>query len=286
MRDRNAPTGELPPLVKEKLAAFEVLRPEFESCFTYVQAMHGQNRLPAVPVASTVLYLHALWICDRKDHLLSIPRTTGRYEGTRCLELLRGWQEGDTASVVTFLQMKLNMTDFGGLTRQRQEAIGEGDIPVAERLAHGRAILLNRGFNLHIALDAIFALRDDELIRQVRAACERYKHEVERIPAQLAERTDPIYAYTPHPQLARRNMRAMNALGMRVTDNPADLPGRRTAIVQAPTLPDAPYAEVVIAGEVLLTSMWHNNPAGFALATQPLRVDAGDVVATSAEPPV
>lgn len=286
MMDESTPADELPSLVTEKIAAFEALRAEFDSCFAYVQAMHGQNRFPAVPVASTVLYLHALWICDRKDHLLSIPRTTGRYEGQRCLELLRGWQEGDTAGVVTFLQVKLNMTDFGGITRRRQEAIGAGDVALAERLAHGRAILLNRGFNLHTALEAIFALRDDMLIGQVRAACERYRHELERIPTELAELDGPLYTYLPHPRLARHNMLVMNALGVRVTDNAADQPGRRTATVQAPRRPDGPYAEEVIAGEVLLSSLWHNNPAGRALANLPVRTDAGNTVAASAPPAI
>ena len=280
MIDQSAPASELPALVAEKIAAFEALRAEFESCFAYVQAMHGQNRFPAVPVASTVLYLHALWICDRKDRLLSVRRTTGRYEGKRCLELLRGWQEGDTASVVTFLQEKLNMTDFGSLTRRRQEAIGTGDIALAERLAHGRAILLNRGFNLHTALEAIFALRDDMLIQQVCAACARYRHELEHIPAELAELDGPLYAYLPHPRLARHNMLVMNALGVRVTDNAADQPGRRTT-VQAPKRANGPYAEEIIVGAVLLSSMWHNNPAGRALANPPARADAGDTLAAN-----
>lgn len=270
MVSESVPASELTPLVKEKVAAFEALRTEFESCFAYVEAMHGQQRFPEVSVASTVLYLHARWICDCKDRLLSVPRTTGRYEGARCLELLRGWQEGDTASVVTFLQVKLDMIDFGGLTRQRQEALSAGDIPVAERLAHGRAILLNRGLNLHTALDAIFALRDDELMHQVRAACERYEHTLEQIPAQLAVLDSRLYAHFRHPQLARHNMLAMNIMGVRVTDNADDLPGRRTPAVAAPTLPGAPYAEEVIAGEVLLSSMWHNNPADIIFANLPV----------------
>ena len=84
-------------LVAEKLAAFERLQPEFEESFQYLQDMQGQQRFAEVPVASTVRYLHALWVCERKDYLLSVPRTMGRYEGRRALEVLRDWQAGETA---------------------------------------------------------------------------------------------------------------------------------------------------------------------------------------------
>ncbi|MGH2515891.1 MAG: hypothetical protein ACRDHP_09580 [Ktedonobacterales bacterium] len=266
----NAPTGERPPLVTEKLAAFDALRAEFESCFAYVQAMHGQKRFSEVHVNSMVLYLHALWICDCKDHLLSIPRTTGRYEGRRCLELLREWQHGETANVIAFLQEKLDLLDFAGLTRQRQAAIAAGSMALAGRLAHGRAVLLNRGLNLHAAFDAIFALSDDELMRQVRDACARYQHTPEAISAQLAVYNSPAYSYVPHPQLAQQNMVMMNALGVRVTDDDADLPGHRTAVVAAPDMPAAPYAEETIPGEMDLSSMRYNNPAAGGLAWPPV----------------
>ncbi|HLJ81004.1 MAG TPA: hypothetical protein VKT52_05920 [Ktedonobacterales bacterium] len=270
----NAPTGERPPLIIEKIAVFDTLRTEFESCFAYVAAMHGQKRFLEVPVGSTVLYLHALWICDCKDHLLSIRRTTGRYEGERCLELLRDWQRGETAAVVAFLQQKLDLVDFAALTRQRQEAIGAGKIALAERLSHGRAILMDRGWNLHTALAAIFALPDDELMHQVQAACARYKHTPEEIPEQLAAFNSPAYSYVPYPHLASYNITLMNALGMRVMADLADLPGNRTAAVAAPNLPAAPYAQEVIAGELDLSSMWHNNPANLALANPPVSRDA------------
>lgn len=265
----NAPTGRRPLLVTEKIVAFDAMRAEFESCFAYVEAMHGQKRFPEIPVGSSVLYLHALWVCDCKDHLLSIPRTTGRYEGMRCLELLRDWQHGEIAPVVAFLHEKLNLLDFAGLTRQRQEAIGAGNMVLAERLTHGRAVLLNRGFNLHSALDAIFALPDDELMRQVRAACARYGHAPEAIPSQLAVYASPVYSYLPHPQLARYNMVVMNALGVRVTDDLADLPGRRTDAVAASALPAAPYADEVVPGELDLSGMPHNNPKDLDLANPP-----------------
>ena len=269
----NAPTGERPLLVTEKIVVFDAIRAEFESCFAFVEAMHGQKRFPEIPVGSSVLYLHALWVCDSKDHLLSIPRTTGRYEGNRCLELLRDWQHGETAAVVAFLQEKLNLLDFATLTRQRQEAISAGNMALADRLAHGRAVLLNRGFNLHTALDAIFALPDDELMRQVRAACERYGHATDAIPVQLAVYNSPTYSYVPHPQLARYNMVVMNALGVRVTENAADLPGRRTDAVAASTLPAAPYAEEAIPGKIELSGMPHNNPKDLNLANPPPGAD-------------
>lgn len=269
----NAPTSEQSLLITEKIVAFDALRAEFESCFSYIEGMHGQKRFTSISAGSSVLYLHALWVCDRKDHLLSIPRTTGRYEGHRCLELLRDWQHGETAPVVAFLQEKLNLLDFAGLTRQRQEAIGAGDMALAERLTHGRAVLLNRGFNLHVALDALFTLPDDELMRQVRAACARYGHAPEAIPAQLADYSSAVYSYVPHPQLARYNMVVMNALGVRVTENPADLPGRRTGAVDASALPAAPYAEEVIPGEIELSGMAHNNPQDLDLANPPPGAD-------------
>ncbi|HLZ24758.1 MAG TPA: hypothetical protein VKQ30_21780 [Ktedonobacterales bacterium] len=265
----NAPTGERPPLITEKIAAFDAMRAEFESCFAYVVAMHGQKRFSEVTVGSTVLYLHALWICDCKDHLLSVPRTTGRYEGRRCLELLRDWQHGETAAVIWFLQQKLDLVDFAGLTRQRQEAIGAGKMALAERLSHGRAILMDRGSNLHTALEAIFALPDDELMHQVRAACVRYGHTPDEIPAQLAAYNNPTYSYVPHPHLAQHNMLVMNMLGVRVMADPADLPGHRTMAVEVPDLPAAPYAQEVIAAEMDLSGLWHNNPAARRLANPP-----------------
>ncbi len=54
--------------------------------------MHGR-RFPAYPVMETVHYLHALWICECKDRLLSVYKNIERYEGCYCLELLRRWQE-------------------------------------------------------------------------------------------------------------------------------------------------------------------------------------------------
>src|SRR5712672_3373761 len=90
-------------LVKQKLQAFEQLQAEFETYFPFVQDVHGLKRFSAFPVADSVRYLHALWVCECKDRLLSIYKNISRYEGRECLEHLRNWQAGDTASVVAFL---------------------------------------------------------------------------------------------------------------------------------------------------------------------------------------
>ena len=78
-------------LVQQKLAAFDRLQPEFEASFRVVQEVHGQWRFAAFPVAETVHYLHALWICECKDRLLSVTRSSARYEGRYCLDLMRSW---------------------------------------------------------------------------------------------------------------------------------------------------------------------------------------------------
>jgi hypothetical protein len=59
-------------LAQQKLAAVEQLQPECEASFRFVQEVHGQRRFAAVPVAETVFSLHALWVCERKDRLLSV----------------------------------------------------------------------------------------------------------------------------------------------------------------------------------------------------------------------
>src|SRR5947209_7321665 len=72
-------------LIKGKLEALEQLQLEFEECFRYVQAVHGQQRFATFSVADTAHYLHALWICECKDRLLSIYKNIKRYEGQYCL---------------------------------------------------------------------------------------------------------------------------------------------------------------------------------------------------------
>jgi hypothetical protein len=80
-------------LAKQKLEAFERLQPEFEASFHFVQQVHGQRRFSTFPVMESVHYLHALWICECKDRLLSIYKNIERFEGRYCLDLLRRWQE-------------------------------------------------------------------------------------------------------------------------------------------------------------------------------------------------
>src|SRR5437764_7530250 len=126
--------------------------------------MHGQRRFSALPVIESVHYLHALWICECKDRLLSIYNNIERYGGRYCLHLLRRWQERDTANVIDFLYRKLDGFPFAELTRQIQEAKSTSsvDANLVGRLVHGRLILFNRFMNLMQALDAILALSDDD----------------------------------------------------------------------------------------------------------------------------
>ncbi len=65
-------------LAKQKLEAFEQLQPEFEASFHFVQEVHGQRRFSTFPVMESVHYLHALWICECKDRLLSIYKNIER----------------------------------------------------------------------------------------------------------------------------------------------------------------------------------------------------------------
>lgn len=274
------PSGVVPELIRQKLIAFEGIESEFIESFQYKEAMHGQRRFERLPIVDTVRYLHALWICERKDALLSVPYSKARYEGRRCLELLREWQgpEHSSVEVVAFLHRKLDMLEFAELTRQVEEARRTGKRDVAERLIYGRLIQLNRNFNLSQALDAIFTVGPDELAEQVRLACHHYGHTLEQIEQQLAEMESPMYSWAPHPVLARRNMEVMNHLGVAATENAADRPGSRTDRVMRPTSPQPAYAEQMIVGEITLSSMAHNNPVGRWLPTVPLAVDAPDVL--------
>src|SRR5215469_130319 len=236
-------------LATQKLEAFEQLQSEFETSFHFVQNVHGQRRFPTFSISDIVHYLHALWICECKDRLLSVPKTIERYEGELCLRLLHNWQEDDTAAVVTFLQRKLDMLPFAELTYQIHEAQQPGsDQGLARRLIHGRAILLNRGMNLMQALDAIFALPEEELLKEVQAACIHYGHTPSQIEQQIAEMKMPLYSYLRHQALAQRNMAVMNKMGVNVTIKPDDLPGLRSGRVVEPDEPMPPFAEHIIAG--------------------------------------
>src|SRR5689334_2963105 len=187
----------VPQLVQQKLQAFERLEPEFEDCFLFVQDVHGQKRFSSFPVTYTVRYLHALWICEYKTCLLSVPKTVKEYEGQLCLQLLRNWQEKeDTADIVDFLHRKLDMLPLADITRQIHEALHTStNTRLAQRLMHGRTVLLNRGINLMQALDAIFALSEDALLMNVREACTQYGHLPEQIVLQLEEMQLPLYSF-------------------------------------------------------------------------------------------
>ncbi len=272
-------TPAIPTLVQQKLEAFERLQPEFEACFQFMQDVHGQQRFTSFPVAFTVRYLHSLWICEHKSRLLSVFQTIKEYEGRTCLELLRYWQgDENTADVVAFLQHKLDMLPFADLTRQMQAArFARTNDGLVSRLTHGREILLNRGINLMTALDALFALPQEELLQQVRAACAEFGHTPEQITLQLQEEDSPLYSYVPHQVLAQRNMRVMNALGINVLQKPADLPGQRTWRVVPPSEPLSPFAEQVVPGYLELTAPLHNNLKADRFTDRPERSHSGTV---------
>lgn len=249
------------PLVQQKSAAFEHLQAEFESSFRFLQEVHGQRRFSAFPVRETVHYLHALWICDCKDRLLSISRTIQRYEGTRCLDLLSHWQEGETAEVIAFLQQKLDTLPFADLTSQLQQAQAASpeDAGSVRRLVHGRQVLLHRGMNLLHALEAICVLSPGDLLWEVQEACRFYGHDPSQITHQQIAWENPLYACVPHRLLARRNMQVMNTLGKVVMTQPTNRPGERSWKAVAPARCASSFAEEVIRGYVQLTSPTHNN---------------------------
>lgn len=255
-----------PPLIAEKLARLEQIADDVKASFPYIQDVHGQRRFPSFPIDAVVRYLHALWICDCKDRLLGVPTTLGRrkrgsderferHEGQHALKILCEWQEGKSAPVVAFLELKLDYAPFSQLTHQLEEASRAGNRALSQRLAHGRKVLLNRTHNLMRALSAIFALPPDRLVNEVRAASAAYNHTPEQCAAQLAELKTPLYQIVRHPALARRNMLLMNALGITVTENEADLPGRRTPTVQRPTMPQPGYAEHIISGATTMVDI-------------------------------
>ncbi len=273
-----ATTPAMQNLVNQKLETFDQLQPEFEASFHFVQEVHGQRRFSSFPVADSVRYLHALWVCECKDRLLSIYKNITRYEGHLCLELLRGWQEGEIADVVAFLQRKLDGLPFADLTRQVHEArYRHKDDGLARRLVHGRLVLLNRGMNLVQALDAIFRLPEDKVLHEVQVASAQYGHHPSQIDKQLVEMESPLYSYVPHQMLAQRNMAVMNKLGVNVMTRPTDLPGERSWRVLEPTEPMGPFAEHVIEGYLELTSPLHNNIRANRFVDRPERSDVTEV---------
>jgi hypothetical protein len=258
-------------LAKQKLEAFERLQSEFEASFHFVQEVHGQRRFSIFPVTESVHYLHALWICECKDRLLSVYKNIERYEGRYCLELLRRWQEGETADVIDFLYRKLDGFPFAELTRQIQEAKSASsvDASLVGRLVHGRLILFNRFMNLMQALDAILAMPEDDLRNEVQSACTRYGHSPSQIEQQLAEMEKPLYSYVRHQLLAQRNMLAMNKLGVKVMILPTDRPGERTWKVMVPVEPMPSFAMQTIEGYLELVSPSHNNLMGHRFIDRP-----------------
>ena len=109
------------------------------------------------------------------------------------------------------------------------------------------------------ALDAVFALSDDDLREEVRVACAQYGHRPDQIQQQLDEMEGPLHFSVPHPLLAQRNMVVTNKLGIHVMTLPTDLPGEGSWKVVAPTEAPRPFAEHVIAGYLELVSPSHNN---------------------------
>ena len=263
-------------IVRQKLDAFEQLRPAFEESFPFVQQVHGQRRFSTFPVALTVCYLHSLWVCERKDRLLSIYKNIERYEGAYCLELMRRWQVGQTADVIDFLNRKLDMLPLSDLTRQIHEAkLAGADNGLVRRLMEGRGTLLNRGMNLMSMCDAIFALSEEQLIDEVRAACQQYGHRPEQIEQQLAQFDDPLYAHVTSQALAQRNMEVMNRMGVQVMSRPIDQPGERSRRVLEPTTEPHSFAEHLIVGYVELTAPRHNNLREVQFVDFPERSEEG-----------
>ncbi len=272
-------TPETQQLIQQKLEAFDRMQPEFEMSFQFVQDVHGQERFSSFTVADSVRYLHARWICERKSSLLSVAKTNKEYEGRHCLELLQQWQEGDTASVVDFLNRRLDTLPLPDITRQLQQLRQQHqDKGLVQRLMHGRLVMLNRGMNLMQLLDAIFSLPEEKLMEEVKVACKHYGHLPEQIAQQLEEMNSPLYSYVPHQSLAQRNMVVMNAMGTNVADRPADLPGHRSWRVVPPTEPLSPYAEEVVKGYQELVSPLHNNIKADRFVDRPERTEDGEEV--------
>ena len=128
------------------------------------------------------------------------------------------------------------------------------------------------------ALDAIFALSDQDLRYEVRDACAIYGHSRTQIEQQLAEMEDPLYSYIPHRLLAQRNMLVMNKLGVNVMSLPTDQPGERTRKVEPPTQPMPSFATQTIDGYVELISPTHNNPKRDRFVDQPETDQDGFVI--------
>lgn len=246
-----------------KLTEFARIEDEFIASFIFVQEVHGQRRFDTFPLEHAVRYLHALYICELKDRLLSVINTIDRHEGERCLRLLRGWQQGETADVIAFIHRKLDNLPFGEVSRQIEQAARNGDAQTASRLAAGRVVLLNRNFNLSHALHAIITPEPEQLRAEVVALCAQLDHTPTALDQQIASLGTDLYAYAPSAALARRNMLLMNRLGVQVADAtgvrlptpPAQGSEERAAHATPAHWPAPPYAEEVIPGEMTLVSL-------------------------------
>ncbi len=258
-------------LTQAKLDAFAQIEADFVASFSFVQDVHGQRRFDIFPVALTVRYLRALYICECKDLLLSIPVSASRYEGVRCLELLREWQNGKSAGVVAFIHRRLGDHPYGELTARIEEAQHAGDTPLAHRLVSGRAVLLNRTITHSHALDAIFALDPMRAGDDISAYCADVGLTPAEIDRRLADLQTLLYSFAPNGPLARRNMLLMNHLGQRIMSAAGDHPGERTERVLSPTSPEPSYAEEVITGQMTLVSLhWSGHEMSSTPAIPPV----------------
>lgn len=249
-------------LTQAKLDAFAQIEDDFVASFSFVQEVHGQRRFDTFPLAQTVRYLRALYICECKDLLLSIPVSSSRYEGARCLELLRDWQSGVSAGVVAFIHRKLDDQPYGELTARIEEAMHAGDTPLVQRLVSGRVVLLNRNITQSHALDAIFALDPKRAGAAISALCADVGLTPADIERRLVDLHTPLYSFAPSGSLARHNMLLMNRLGQRVMSATGDHPGERTRHVLSPTSPAPSYAEEAIVDQMTLVSLhWSGHEA-------------------------
>lgn len=263
MREPRGMPATLPAIIAEKLAAFGRLEPEFESSFEFIKQVHGEKRFVGFPVAETVRYLHALWICECKDRLLSVPNAIDRYQGARGLALLRLWQEtGETSKVVAFLCDRLNNLDVARMSQELETARRSDRASLlVRRLVHGRMLLVNRGMNLLHALDPLFALPEQALRDEVEAASAHYGHTPGLIEEQMRLLQTPLYALVRHPALAQRNMVLMNWLGINeiAAAESTEQPKSHIWRMAEPSTLQGPSAEQTIEGYVLLGASRHQN---------------------------
>jgi len=261
---------QIPELIQHKLDAFERIETEYEQCFCFIQDVHGQKRFSTFSIEQIVYYLHALWLCECKDRLLSVYKNIRRYEGDRCLELLQVWQDGRSADVVAFVLDKLDMHSFADFTAQIEDARRQGqNEAIVCVLEHGRLILLNRGINLVHILETMSVLSENDMLDEVRRASAQCGHTPVQIEEQLAVMATPLYAYRPHALLAQRNMTVMNRLGIDVSAPGEEPSCVRSWLLTSADEPQAPFAEQVIDGYLPLLAPLYNNVRGVRFVDRP-----------------